>query len=292
MFISSTPLTGGTLTGRFVRHEIASEHLGASRGVTVRLPDNYDPENRSYPVVYMHDGQNMFDRRTGFAGQEWHVDETVQALAQEGRMPEAILVAVDNAPSRLDDYSHVSDPEYGGGKGQKYEDFLLQEVLPSVEGAYAVNPKQRVLLGSSMGGLVSLATGIANPGVFAAIGALSPSVWWSNGQMPEQILETPAADGPKPRVWLDMGTEEGSSDSFGQRPLRDGKLGDRPQGGNGVQDVRDRTRETGEALLARGWTLDQDLRYHEPLGARHDEHSWSQRMGEVLSWLTQDMRVS
>ena len=71
--------------------------------MTVRLPDNYDPENRSYPVVYMHDGQNMFDRRTGFAGQEWHVDETVQALAQEGRMPEAILVAVDNAPSRLDD---------------------------------------------------------------------------------------------------------------------------------------------------------------------------------------------
>lgn len=280
------------MTGRFVRHEIASERLGTRRGVTVRLPDNYDPEHKSYPVVYMHDGQNMFDRRTGFAGQEWQVDETVAQMTREGRIPEAILVAIDNAPSRLDDFSHVADPEYGGGKGQVYEDFLLEEVLPSVESTYSVNPKQRVLLGSSMGGLVSLATGIAHPAVFAAVGALSPSVWWSNGQMAEQILKTPQGDGPKPRIWLDMGTEEGSSDNFGQRPLRGGQLGARPEGGNGVQDVRDRTRETGEALLSQGWELDGNLRYHEPLGARHDEYSWSQRMGEVLSWLTQDMRAS
>lgn len=280
------------MTGRFVRHEIASKNLGASRGLTVRLPDNYDPEQKSYPVVYMHDGQNMFDSRTGFAGQEWHVDETVASLNRQGRMSDAILVAVDNAPSRLDDYSHVADPQYGGGKGQIYEKFLMQEVLPAVESTYSVDPKQRVLMGSSMGGLVSLATGIANPGAFAAIGALSPSVWWANGQMAEQILQTPQGDGAKPRVWLDMGTEEGGSDNFGQRPLKNGELGTRPEGGNGVQDVRDRTREAGEALLSQGWELDNTLRYHEPLGARHDEHSWSQRMGDVLSWLTQGMQAS
>lgn len=257
----------------------------------MRLPDGYDPERNSYPVVYMHDGQNMFDRRTGFAGQEWGVDETVQRLSAEGRMPQAVLVAVDNAPSRLDDYSHVADPQYGGGKGKIYENFLLEEVLPAVETSYAVNPKQRVLLGSSMGGLVSLATGLANPGLFAAIGALSPSVWWADGQMAEQILSTPQDERVKPRIWMDMGTQEGTSDSFGQRPLQGRKLGERPSGGNGVPDVRDRTRETGEALLSQGWKLDENLRYHEPLGARHDEHSWSQRMGEVLTWLTRDMRA-
>ena len=88
-----------------------------------------------------------------------------------------------------------------------------------------------------------------------------------------------------------MGTEEGGSDQFGQRPVRDGALGERPVGANQVQDVRDRTREAATALLHRGWVLDHDLRYHEPLGARHDEASWSRRLDQVLPWLTRGMSV-
>ncbi len=273
-----------------MRHSLASPHLKGDRGVTVRLPDHYDPENKTYPVVYLQDGQNMFDRRTGFAGQEWGVDEAVAQLTQEGRMPESILVAIDNGgAARLEEYSHVKDPEYGGGRGEDYEKFVLDELIPAVETEYAVDPSKRVLLGSSMGGLVSLAMGIAHPGLFAAVGALSPSVWWADGQIADKILAAPQSEGPKPKIWLDMGTEEGKSDDFGTRAVVDGDFETRPVGSNGVQDVRDRTRETGVALLQRGWTLDQDLRYHEPLGGRHDEYSWNQRMDQVLPWLTKGL---
>lgn len=291
MFSSTQPLQGGTLTGRFTRHTVSSRHLGGERGVTVRLPDNYDPEHKSYPVVYMHDGQNLFDRRTGFAGQEWNVDETVARLTARGELPECVLVAIDNAPTRNADYTHVPDPRHGGGKGKDYERFVVEELMPAVEAEYAVNPRNRVMLGSSLGGLVTLAIGIAHPGLFAGLGPMSSSAWWANGQIADAIMQAPLENGAKPRIWMDMGTEEGSDDGFGQRPVLDGSMGPRPEGGNGVQDVRDRTREAATALLHKGWVLDDTLRYHEPLGGRHDEHSWSQRMDQVLTWLTRGMRV-
>lgn len=274
-----------------MRHTVTSKNLGGERGVTVRLPDNYDPEHKSYPVVYMHDGQNLFDRRTGFNGQEWNVDETVAQLTANGQMPECILVAIDNGPSRNADFTHVQDPEYGGGKGKDYEKFVVDELMPTVEAQYSINPRNRVMLGSSLGGLVTLAIGIAHPGLFAGLGPMSSSAWWANGQIADAIMAAPLENGPHPLVWMDMGTEEGSDDSFGQRPVDGGAMGARPSEGNGVQDVRDRTREAATALLNKGWVLDDTLRYDEPLGARHDEYSWSQRMDQVLTWLTRDMRV-
>lgn len=289
MITSTTPWQGGTLSGRFVRHTVASEHLGGERGVTVRLPDHYSPETKTYPVVYLHDGQNMFDRRTGFAGREWHVDEIAGDLTRQGRLPEAIYVAIDHGPDRLGEYSHVPDPKHGGGQGERYENFLIQELMPSLEQTYAIDPRQRVMLGSSMGGLVTLAIGLAHPAAFAALGPLSSSVWWADGKMADSILERAPVDGPKPRIWMDMGTEEGGSDAFGTRPVEGGRMGARPEGPNGVPDVRDRTREAATALLHKGWTLDKDLRYHEPLGGRHDEASWSGRLDQVLPWLMKDL---
>lgn len=284
MFTSSSPLTGGTLSGRFMRHTLASKHLGEERAVTVRLPDSYSPE-KQYPVVYLQDGQNMFDRRSGFQGKEWGVDETFSRLSAQGRVPEAILVAVDNGGARrLDEYTHVKDPSYGGGQGESYEDFFMDELLPAVESTYSVDSQKRVLMGSSLGGLVSLAIGLSHPSAFAAIGALSSSVWWADGELATQTLAGPQA-GPTPKIWLDMGTEEGGTDNFGKRTIEGESFSERPKGGNGVQDVRDRTREMGEALLKKGWELDKTLRYHEPLGGQHNEESWAGRLGEVADWL-------
>lgn len=284
MFSSTHSIQGGTLTGRFVQHKLKSQALGAERTVTVRYPDSFEPD-KQYPVLYLQDGQNMFDSRTGFLGQEWHVDETFSQLARQGRVRDAFLVAVDNGgDKRLNEYTHVKDPEYKGGDGARYEEFFMRELLPTVEATYPVDPSKRVMMGSSLGGLVSLAIALNHPTGFAAVGALSPSVWWADGQMPNQILQTPAPS-ERPRIWLDMGTEEGNSDEYGTRRVESERFSDRPVGGNGVQDVRDRTRETGLALLNKGWKLDQDLRYHEPVGARHDEHSWAQRLGDVTQWL-------
>lgn len=282
MFTSSSPLTGGTLTGRFVQHKLQSKHMGGERTVTVRLPDNYNP-SESYPVVYLQDGQNMFDRRSGFMGQEWNVDETFAQGNASGALPQAVLVAVHHGPGRNSEYTHVPDPGYGGGEGEKYEDFFLQELMPAVESTYSVDADKRVLMGSSLGGLVSLTMGLNHPSTFAAVAALSPSVWWADGQLATRTLNS---DSPqtKPRLWIDMGTEEGQTDDFGKRNIQDGKFSERPEGGNGLNDVRDRTREMGEALLAKGWKLDQDLRYHEPIGGTHTEGSWAARVGEVAGW--------
>ncbi|MFA5507622.1 MAG: alpha/beta hydrolase-fold protein [Vulcanimicrobiota bacterium] len=283
MFTSSTPLSGGSLTGRFVQHKLNSKHMGGERTVTVRLPDHYDPD-KNYPVVYLQDGQNMFDARSGFMGREWQVDETFARLNAGGRVPEAVLVGVHHGPARNSEYTHRPDPNYGGGEGQKYEDFFMSELMPAVEATYSMDPTRRVLMGSSLGGLVSLAIGLNHPASFAAVAALSPSVWWADGQMPTETLEREIGS-ERPRIWIDMGTEEGGTDEFGKRSLENGNFSDRPRGGNGVQDVRDRTREMGEALLSKGWKLDHDLRYHEPLGARHDESSWAVRIGDVAEWV-------
>lgn len=291
VFSSSVPLYGGSLTGRFIRHEISSKNLGATRGITVRLPDHYDPEHKSYPVVYMHDGQNLFDSRTAFNGNEWGVDETVARLSAQGRMPECVLVGIDSG-DRLPEYTHVSDPEYGGGKGKDYEKFLVDELIPSVEKEYSINPKQVMMLGSSLGGLVTTSIGIAHPALFAGLGPMSSSAWWANGEIADRILAAPLEGGARPRVWMDMGTQEGQDDAYGTRAIGgDGRFKPRPEGGDQVQDVRNRSREAATALLKKGWTLDKDLIYHEPLGATHDEWSWGQRVGEVLTWLTQGMTV-
>lgn len=289
MFSSSYPLQGGSLTGRFVRHSLASKHLAGERGITVRLPDNYDPQNHAYPVVYLQDGQNMFDRRTGFLGQEWGVDEVVAKLTQQGQLPEAIYVAVDHGPDRTGDYTHVKDPEHGGGKGKDYQNFLLNEVLPAVEASYSINPRHRVLLGSSLGGLATTAIGLAHPALFAALGAMSWSAWWADGQIADQILSMPLDNAAKPRIWMDMGTEEGGSDRGGQRSIEGKKMGPRPAQPNGLQDVRDATREAATALLHKGWVLDDNLRYHEPLGGKHTEGSWNERLDQVLPWLMKGM---
>lgn len=283
MFTSSTPLTGGSLTGRFVQHKLHSKHMNQERTVTVRLPDHYEPQ-KEYPVVYLQDGQNMFDSRSGFMGQEWHVDETFAHLNATGQLPEAVLVGVHHGPARNSEYTHVPDPNYGGGEGKDYENFFMDELMPAVESTYSVDSQKRVLMGSSLGGLVSLNIGLSHPTAFAAVAALSPSVWWADGQLPTQTLNADIGE-VRPKVWLDMGTEEGGSDDFGKRPIENGAFGERPAGSNGVQDVRDRSREMGEALLVKGWKLDSNLKYHEPLGAGHNEGSWAARVGEVAQWV-------
>lgn len=294
MIISSTPIEGGSLSGRFIRHKISTQNLeGGERGVTVRLPDSYDPERKAYPVVYLQDGQNMFDYRTAFNNQEWKVDETVNALTATGQLTDCILVAIDNGEARMDEFTHLPDPDDGAGRlGKAYEKFVVDELLPSVEGAYSINPKNRVLLGSSLGGLATTSIGIAHPGLFAGLGPMSSSAWWSNGEIADRILATDLENGPKPRIWMDMGTEEGKRDANGTREIRDGKLQAATAHPNGVQDVRDATREAAIALLHKGWKLDENLRYHEPLGGTHTEYAWGQRVGEVLTWLMKDMSVT
>ena len=260
------PAWGHSLTGNVRYHEVASDILGNRRQVWVYLPPGYEqnPEQH-YPVVYAMDGQNVFEKGTAYGGREWQMDEAAERAMRQGSMQKAIIVAVSNAgDGRLSEYSHVADPKRGGGKAPQFAAFLKTELKPMIDGAYRTRPEAEStgVLGSSMGGLVSLYLGLAHSNTFGLIGALSPSLWWAEKDMIRQWQEHPPAQPPQ-RLWLDMGTRESQNDA----------------NQNGVPDVLDNTRALHQVLADQG---QPGLMYHEIPGAGHNEFSWSQRIQQVL----------
>lgn len=270
-FCEGQPAWGQSLTGDIRYHQVPSQVLHNDRGVWVYLPPSYQshPE-KSYPVLYVNDGQNVFERGTAFGGREWQVDEAAQRLMKQNGMQEAIIVAVSNAGAdRMNEYTPVADPEYGGGKAKDYAKFLIEELKPSIDSAYRTEkgPETTGIMGSSLGGLVSLYVAFNNPGTFGVCGALSPSLWWAGKDMIGHISKLPPQQNPQ-RVWVDMGTKESPSD----------------QDHNGVPDTLDNTRELVELLEKRGFNQpgQPHLRYWEVPGAAHNEASWAARMDTVL----------
>lgn len=251
-------------SGSFRIHEaFSSAHLEHARDVTVYLPPGYgaDPERR-YPVLYMHDGQNLFHPETAFAGQVWAVDRTISALLAEDAVEPLVVVGVYNTGAhRIDEYTPSRDPRMRlGGKADRYGRMLVEELKPFVDAHYRTRPAREAtgLAGSSLGGLVTLHLGLRHPEVFGRLAALSPAVWWDNNFIVREV----ASLGSKPptRIWLDTGTREGRGQVQRTRALRD-------------------------ALVARGWELGRDLAYGEARNARHTERAWSRRVGPFLRFL-------
>lgn len=237
------------------------------RDVTVRLPASYDGDSaRRYPVLYLHDGQNLFSAARAAFGVEWGVDETVDALVASGSIEEIIVVGVDNTDERLSDYSPTADPDHGGGNAPAYVDWLADELVPIIDTLYRTrcDPATNGVAGSSMGGLVSLYAMIVRPDAFGRFGVISPSLWWDGGALLDDL---DAWTGPLPRrLWIDMGTEEGGTD------------GALPATVASVRRARDRA-------LATGLTLGEGLGYLEDPGALHDEASWRSRLDVILRYL-------
>lgn len=244
-----------------------SQALGNRRDVRVYLPPGYEqhPEQR-YPVLYVQDGQNVFDSATAAFGVEWGLDETAESLIRQGKLPPMIIVAADNTPDRLAEYSPLPDPKHGGGRADAYGRFMVDELKPFVDSHYRTRPEREHtgVMGSSMGGLVSLYLGFKHPGVFGLVGALSPSLWWADHEASRQL---PCTGGPQ-RIWLDAGSEEGEDADH-----------------NGVADPIDDTRELGHRLIDAGWTDENYLFYREVQGGTHTEGSWAERAGDVLQAL-------
>ncbi|HVE83743.1 MAG TPA: alpha/beta hydrolase-fold protein, partial [Myxococcales bacterium] len=252
------------LTGD-IRYEraVPSAFLGNSRDVIIYLPLGYEsaPATR-YPVLYMHDGQNLMDPRTSFSG-EWGVDETAQRLLRNGQISPVIIVGVYNTPNRISEYTEVADPQYGGGNADLYARFLLEELKPIIDARYRTLPSASTtgVSGSSLGGLVSLYLGLTHPEAFGRVGALSSSIWWANRDI---LTRYQALTAKKPvRIWEDMGTDEGGS------------------GSENVVDARD----LRDALVSRGWVLGNDLQYLEIQGGQHNEAAWAARFDQVLEYL-------
>jgi predicted alpha/beta superfamily hydrolase len=253
-----------TLTGTFRRHEsFHSAILENTRDLMVYLPPDYEANTkRRYPVLYLGDGQNLFDRATAFGGNEWGVDEHAEHLIGTGEIEPLIVVGVYNTgEERIAEYTPTADPKHpAGGKGHLYGRFLVEELKPFVDGHYrtAAGRENTGLGGSSLGGLIALYTGLRYPGEFGKLAVMSPSGWWDRKMIVRYVhglLEKPPT-----RIWLDIGTNEG------RQAHRDAVL------------LRDK-------LCSKGWKEGEDLAFMEAEGADHSEGAWSARVPDMLKFL-------
>lgn len=249
--------------GEFRKHtEFRSKFLPAARDLLVYLPPGYEAEApRRYPVLYLHDGQNLFDGATAYIrGQDWRVGQTAGALIRERAIEPVIVVGIYNTGhARVEEYTPSACPRLKvGGKADLYGRLLVEELKPFIDSHYRTRACDTGLGGSSLGGLVTAYLGLRHPGVFGKLAVVSPSVWWDGRRILGDVAALESKTGA--RIWLDMGTGEGV------RAVKDARL------------LRD-------ALLDKGWHLDRDLHYHEARGARHTEAAWAQRVEPILRYL-------
>jgi predicted alpha/beta superfamily hydrolase len=243
----------------------ASRYLSTSRELVVYLPPGYDTSQERYPVLYLQDGQNLFDPATAFAGQDWRADVTTDDLIGRGLIEPILIVGLYNiGVRRISEYTPTRDPRRRkGGKGDRYALMLAREVKPLIDSTFRTRrPAAHTGVGgSSLGGLVSLEAGLLYPRVFGKLAVLSPSVWWDQQSILKMVEDyrLPA----RPRIWLDAGTAEG----------------DAPE-----QVIAD-LRKLRCALLLKGWREGADLKYWEVPGAGHHESAWAARFGAVLQYL-------
>lgn len=230
-----------------------------SRPVTVYLPPGYERGESRYPVLYMQDGQNLFEPERAFVpGQHWRLNEAADHAISDRKAEPMIIVGVDHAgPGRIDEYTATRDESRGaGGKAAAYAHLLVDELKPLIDARFRTRPDDTAAGGSSLGALVSLYLGLTRPDVFRRLAAMSPSVWW-NGRAILELVD--AFDGARPRMWLDVGGREGR---------------------DAVRDVR----VLREHLLQKGWS-DEDLAYREDPRGDHSERAWARRARPMLEFL-------
>ncbi len=154
--------------------------LNRERRIWMYLPPDYEVSNEAYPVVYMHDAQNLFDETTSYSG-EWSVDETLDRLFKDKNL-KLIVVGIDNGgEKRLDEYSPWKNEKYGGGEGDAYLDFVVNTLKPYIDNNFNTlkDKTNTAIIGSSMGGLISHYAALKYPEVFGKIGVYSPAFWFS-----------------------------------------------------------------------------------------------------------------
>jgi predicted alpha/beta superfamily hydrolase len=250
---------GHTVVGTVkVMEAVESPQLGNRRDLLVYLPPSYARGDRRYPVLYMHDGQNLFDRATSF-GEAWEVDQLLEDAGPAGL--EAIVVAIPNAgEERLDEYSPWRDTRHKrGGRGDAYVDFIVNTVKPMVDRDFRTLPERGAtgIAGSSMGGLISLYAFFRNPETFGFAGVMSPAFWFASRRIYRYVQQRPFAAG---RIYLDVGTNEGPEE---------------------VADVR----RMKDELETKGYRAGRDLSFFVEMGGQHNERAWARRLRRALHFL-------
>ena len=264
-----------SVVGDLRLHEFQSHIFGNRRMLRVWLPPEYDdPVNllRYYPVFYLNDGQNLFDRGSAYTGVEWQVDETADRLIREKAIPPMILVGIDNAqkdrPKEYLSYRSLNPPQLRP-QGKRYPDFLINEVMPFLYERYRIGrgPENTGLGGSSLGAIISLYTVMDRPGVFGRLLLESPSLFISNRQLLKHSLAV--RQWPE-KIFLAIGTRETGNEE------RDKEI---------VDDVREL-----EHILRRAGLGEERLLMKIDEGATHSEGDWARRFPGALKFLFEKKR--
>jgi predicted alpha/beta superfamily hydrolase len=237
--------------------DVYSPQLDNKRELLVSLPTHYSSQNCRYPVIYMHDGQNLFDPAMSFSG-SWNVDVAMAELSLGGL--EAIIVGIPNmGHERIAEYSPFEQTQFGEGRGDLYLDFLINTVKPLIDERYLTLPDREHtgIAGSSLGGLISLYAFFRHPRVFGFAGVLSPSLWLGNGAIFSFIEQAPFSPG---KLYLDVGDREGARHVANALEMRD-------------------------LLEAKGYRLGRDLLWVEEEMGHHHETAWARRFQAALPFL-------
>lgn len=256
-----------------VAEGVYSPQLHNRRRLFVHLPPSYaaQPEWR-YPVIYMQDGQNLFDQSLSYAG-EWQVDETMAALSHEGI--EAIIVGIANAETRrIDEYGPFKDLRLRrGGRGDWYVAFMANTVKPLIDREFRTLPEREHtgVMGSSLGGLISLYAFFGRPDIFGFAGVMSPSLWFAQEAIFSYVRQSAFRPG---QIYLDLGTHEGGDTRPARRPPH-----------KYTSRYLTAARHMRDMLAAKGYTEGHLLRYEEEDEAVHNEEAWARRLPGALRFL-------
>ena len=247
----------------------AMPQLGRTRRVWLYLPPDYATSgDKRYPVLYMHDGQNVFDDATSYVG-EWGVDETLDSLHAAGELS-LIVVAVDHGGEhRFDEYNPWTHPQHGGGQGDEYAAFLVETLKPYIDAHYRTMTDRlnTGIAGSSMGGLISFYAMLEYPQIFGRAGVFSPAFWTAKpAAFDWAATRSPAR--PDPRMFMVSGGLEDGAPTVGQYELDQIAMAD--------------------TLLSAGWVDGSELAAHVSADGQHSEWFWRREFPAAVQWLFEE----
>lgn len=208
LFFGKVSAQESTASKQVSTFTIEASQLKTSRKIWLYLPKNYETSTKKYPVIYMHDAQNLFDAKTSFAG-EWNVDEKLDSLNAQ-----VIVVGIENGgEKRLEELTPYKNEKYGGGNADKYLEFIVNTLKPEIDKKYRTKPntKNTTIMGSSLGGLTSFYAVIKYPDIFGKAGVFSPAFWINRKDINDYMTNSKKL---KAKIYFLCGDSEGDDDSM------------------------------------------------------------------------------
>ncbi len=245
--------------------------LNRNRRIWLYLPPDYQTTAKKYPVLYMQDGQNLFDANTSFSG-EWKVDESLNDLHAQGDWG-CIVVGIDNGGQyRLDEYSPWVNPQYGGGQGDEYVEFIVNTLKPYIDANFRTLPGRLTtgIAGSSMGGLISMYALAERQDVFAKAGIFSPAFWFANNTPANHVATHPKQGNA--RVYFLAGADEEA---------------DGTQSNYVVEDMQ----VVANAMTTAGFSTGEKS-FNVKADGQHSEWFWAREFPDAYEWLFADFTTS